>query len=177
MKYGKLLIVIACVIVFLIIVLLGIGYFLSIKSAPSSAPFSTNPFADAVQTGTANQTDSPATFSVNFYKWYIGNRETDPSFPSTDQLASSFTQWMTPAFILKYQSEVGDVNIDADPILFAQDDPRGWGAGITGTVVSQTDTSSSVQVVIGSGSLAHTYTLQLIKSNGQWLIDSIGGTY
>jgi hypothetical protein len=174
MKYWKILLALVLVI---LIAIIAAGYFFFAKSAPVAAPFAANPFADDVETGTANQVTSPAAFSANFFKWYIGNRETDPSFPSTDQLSNLFTKWMTPAFILKYQSEVGDPNIDADPILFAQDDPRGWGSGITGTVLSQTDTTSSVQVVIGSGSLAHTYTLQLVKSNNQWLIDSISGTY
>ena len=165
------------IIILVVIVAILIAIALLYHPAPAPSPLSTNPFADAVQTGAANSVASPAVFSTNFYKWYIGNREANPNFPSTAQLASAFTQWMTPAFILQYQSTVNDPNNDADPILYAQDDPLGWGSGMTATILTQTDTASSVKVLIGSGSLVHTYTLQLVKSNGQWLINSISGTY
>jgi hypothetical protein len=168
-------IVIGVVIIFLLLGITVVFLLLRPASAPAS-PLNTNPFADALDTGTANLTESPDTFSTDFYKWYIANKEKDSGFPSTNQLTTEFTQWATPQFILQYQSAKDDPDLDADPILFAQDDPRGWGPGMTGTIVSQTDTTSTVTVVIGTGSI-HTYTLQLNKDNGHWLINSISGSY
>jgi hypothetical protein len=166
------------IVVVVLIVIVVIVVALSNKPQQSAViPPTVNPFADAVDTGSANTVLSPADFSVNFYKWYIGNREADPSFPSADQLQNGFTQWMTPQFILEYQATVSDPDNDADPILYAQDDPRGWGSGISAAIQSQTDSASTVTVAIGSGSSVHNFTLQLVKSNGQWLISSISGTY
>ncbi len=169
--------VIGAIVLIVILFIALVVYFLLPKPVPATTPLSTNPFSDAVVTGTANNVTSPATFSVNFYKWYIANREANSNFPTTDQLTTEFSQWTTSNFILYYQSSIHNVNIDADPVLYAQDDPLQWGAGMTATILSQTDTTSSVQVVIGSGSLAHTYTVKLVKNNEQWLIDSISGTY
>ena len=170
--------IIAVIILALIVVALVIfALFFYSAPAPTTSPLDTNPFADAVEVGTTNTAVSPATFSMNFYKWYIGNKAANLSFPFSDQLATSFSQWATPAYILQYQSERADVvNFDEDPVLYAQDDPRTWGSGLTASILSQTDTTSSVQVEVGSGSLVHTYTLQLVKTNGQWLINSIAGT-
>ena len=165
-------------VIFILIIIIGV--FISVLFLqPKHAlvlPLSTNPFADSALIGNSNLVVSPDTFAINFYKWYIGNREVNPSFPTSDQLTTSFTQWATSSFILQYQSTINDPGTDADPILYAQDDPRGWGSGITGTILSQTNTTSSVKVVIGSGTI-HTYIVQLIKNNGQWFVNSITGTY
>jgi hypothetical protein len=142
-------------------------------SPTSLKTLSNNPFADAVNTGTTNTVASPATFSMNFYKWYVANIEENDTFPTTQQLTTLFPQWATSAFILQYQSEKHDINFDEDPVLYSQDIPDGWGFGLTATVLAQTATTSSVQVVIGSGSSAQTYTVQLVMSNGQWLVNSI----
>ena len=177
MKYWKLVLI----FVFVVALVFGIIFFLLQKPANTPASQSnktqSNPFADSIATASANLTESPATFSIDFYKWYMGNREADPNFPSTAQLTNSFPQWTTTNFILHYQSTAADLNIEEDPVLYAQDNPLQWGSGLTATILMQTNTTSSVQVLVGSGSLIHTYTVQLVKSNGQWLVDSISGTY
>ena len=140
---------------------------------PASPMDHSNPFASAIDTGAANTVVSPDTFTVNFYKWYIGNYQSQVGFPTTQQLATTFTQWATPAFILKYQSDRSNVDFGVDPVLYSQDLPDGWRLGLTAKILSQTPTSSSVQFQLGTGSLAQIYYVQLVKGNGQWLIDSI----
>jgi hypothetical protein len=168
----------ALIIVVVVILLLFLAFAFTGKrqQAPQTNP-NYNPFSDSIATTDQNQVTSPATFSINFYKWYIGNVKANISFPSTTQLETEFPAWTTSNFILHYQSTESDPNTDADPILFAQDDPTQWGSNMSAKILTETDTSSAVQVVIGSGSLAHTYVVSLIKSNNQWLIDSISGTY
>jgi hypothetical protein len=164
------------VIVVALIIFATVIFFFFRTPKPAPSPFNSNPFSSAIDTGSANQTVSPATFALNFYKWYIGNKTTDINFPSTEQLSTLFPQWTTQSFILTYQSERSDLNFDEDPVLYAQDDPRGWGTGFTANVLSETATASSVQVVIGSGTMTHTYTVELVKQNNQWLINSISGS-
>jgi len=153
--------------------------FLIFFNKPAIAPVSSlktlsnNPFADAVNTEAENTVTSPATFAMNFYKWYVANMEASVSFPTAQQLTTLFPQWTTSAFILQYQSEKHDINFDEDPVLYSQDIPDGWGSGLTATIQSQTATASTVQVVIGTGTSAQTYIVQLVMGNGQWLINSI----
>lgn len=123
----------------------------------------------------AQALQSPAEFATDFYTWYISNREKGPSFPTPNNLTSVLGPWLTPQFIANWQTII--TNTDADPVLWAQDNPATWGHGITASIVSQSNSASSVRVLIGSGKTTHTFTLQLVKSGNSWRIDSVAGTF
>jgi flagellar basal body-associated protein FliL len=96
------------IVVGVLVVLLVVGFFayvlfLQPKSATVSTPVSltTNQFPEAVTTAPTKLTTTPDTFSINFYKWYIGNKEADINFPSATQLTTTFAQWTTASFILQ----------------------------------------------------------------------------
>ena len=167
------LVIVVILLALIVIALIVFALFSHSQPVPASPLDHSNPFADSVDTGSANTAVSPATFTVNFYKWYIGNYESSLVFPTAQQLTTSFPQWATTAFILRYQSERDDIDFGEDPVLYSQDVPDGWRSGLTAKILNQTATSSSVQFELGTGSLTQTYFIQLVKSNGQWFIDSI----
>ena len=170
-------VIIIGVVLVVIIICIIVSVMLTVKPAPTAttSPLTTNPFADDAVVGNANLAVSPDAFAISFFKWYIGSREVTIDFPTQDQLVSVFTPWTTSSFILHYQETLNSPGNETDPILYAQDDPSDWGLGITATILSQTSDSSTVKVTVGTDGI-HIYTVQLVKGNGHWLINSISGT-
>ncbi|MBA3789171.1 DUF3828 domain-containing protein [Patescibacteria group bacterium] len=167
MKHWKIILAV------LVIVILGdlALTFLLINKAP--APTNNNP-GNPFATSTQNTVESPAVFTTNFYKWYLANRKESLAFPASDNLNSLLGPWLTPRFIANWKKIIADT--DADPAILSQDDPSNWGPGLGSSIISQSNTASTVKISIGSGLTVYTYIVRLIKIDGNWRIDSVAGS-
>ena len=158
----------------LIIAFVGGAIFLKLWSTPST-PVQTN---QNQQTGggfTGGTTKPPAEadqFAAAFYNWYLQNLKQNPTFPDPDIRNQIFAPWLSSNFIANWDT-IGNT-IDADPALLASDNPETWGPGVFSSLLSQTSSTATVRVTVGSGTSAHGFIVKLVKgSDGGWRIDSV----
>lgn len=120
----------------------------------------------------SNQTSSPAQFAANFYTWYLQGLMSNQSFSNSNQFKSGITDWLTPDFITNWSTIIE--NTDMNPVLLAQDYANSWLTNINTSVVTQTATTTTVLVSLGTSSQIHNLTVDLMNiADGTWRIASV----
>lgn len=157
-------------------------YFLTVpKTTSSTLPTSTQTTSTVqvqptpnvpVPQEISNQTSSPAEFTKDFYAWYLQGIMKDASFPNSDQFKSTIHNWLTPDFIANWQTMIENINVS--PILLAQDYANSWSTNITASATSQTATTTSVLVSLGTISDLKRLVVELVPvTDGTWRISRI----
>jgi hypothetical protein len=154
------------IILVVLILLFILGVFL-IARTPNS---STEPITQNV-TPASPSAPPPTAIAQGFYAWYLRGEINDENFASSSDYTSGLSQWLTPNFLANYQTAAA--NTDVNPFTQSQDYEDSWATNIQTTIISQTNTLSTILVTLGTGSDTQNLILQLLPIGGYWKIDSI----
>ncbi len=125
----------------------------------------------AESTPLLNETSSPLDFTFNFYTWYLQNLSRDQSFTSSSRFQSESEQWLTTDFASNWNNIVQ--SSESDPVLLTQDYQDSWASNVQVTPLSQTATSTSFLVALGTSEQLHQIRVTLIPFDNTWRIKSV----
>lgn len=114
----------------------------------------------------AQAADEPSAVAEKFYAGYVA--EVDANKDTTVWVSKS--KLATEKFKKAYAKAMNSEDLDADPVLNAQDIPdKPFKAGKP--VIK--DDKATVVLNAGSGEYRHSVTVKLVKTDGVWLLDSV----
>ena len=164
----------------LLCVVLGI-YFLLLQSKQPAVP---PPLAYPTPKTIENTVETPATITrpveteltpadvvTSLYRWYINGLAANIHFTSSPEYKTSLPTWLTQDFISHLESTA--TQIDADPILLAQDYGSSWLTNMTVTMQNKTIDQSTVILTLGVRREVRILNIHLVYTQHTWLIDSI----
>jgi hypothetical protein len=146
-------------------------------TTPTTTPSTDNSyFGQSTQTTTivpvtpeAQATD-PSEFTKNFYAWYLDGFK-NITFSRSDKFKSEINNWLTPDFLQNWSAITQDSG--SDPVLLAQDYFDSWITNMQTSITTQTATTSTVMLTLGTSSQKNILSVSLVKHDTSWRIDSV----
>lgn len=162
-------------IVAAIIILIGAVLFFVLRGTAPGTP-TTQPTTSGTSFGTPAPSvtvapDTAESFSIKFYQWYLAGTENVPGFIFSNDYTQHIGDWLTADFAARLPA-IG-TQLDQDPLFFSQDFQPDWLTTIHATPVSTDGATSTVQVLLGSGTLARSLVVTVVQVTGGWRIADV----